>query len=65
LCVQVLRSALRQLPINAIAGAEAARNAGSKTEIKRNSPVQFYHDFSVLGLDLPQLPGAYAQNQAS
>jgi hypothetical protein len=60
--VALAASAATQLPIRVVEEAEAAQNAGGKTEVK---PRQFYHDFRVLGLDLPQLPGAYAQNQAS
>lgn len=48
-----------QPPINFM-GAAAAQDPARKDGGK---PIQFYHDYRVLGLDLPQLPGAYKLNQ--
>jgi hypothetical protein len=57
-------AAVAASPIPVLAQASAAQVAGPKNEGKKNAPMQFYHDFRVLGLDLPQLPGSYARNQA-
>jgi hypothetical protein len=58
-------AAATQLPINFVETVGAAQDAGRTVDVKRAIPMQFYHDFRVLGLDLPQLPGSYARNQAT
>lgn len=53
-----------QLSIGMIGNAQAAQEGGGAKGAKGAKPQQFYHDFRVLGLNLPQLPGGYAENQA-